>query len=95
MNRGVILIEPIKDSNLPDLLETLVTCFHKSSNFYGLKAINFWFNGVFISINKKNANAEKLLQFFHEESAKLDEENQKNVKDSRKLIRKIYNDVEK
>lgn len=70
LNNGVMVIEPFCGCDIYSLAKEIAGCFEKDSNFYGLKAIEFDFNGAYVSVNAKNANPQKIIQIW---KAKMEE----------------------
>ena len=48
-------------TTLPNALKTVVGLFHKESNLYGFKKINFVFDGVIFEVTEQTAVYEQLV----------------------------------
>lgn len=68
-NEGVMVIQPMY-CTIQSLAKHVAGCFEEGSNFNGLKAIEFDFNGVHISVTAKNADPQKIVKFYHKEEKK-------------------------
>lgn len=66
LNNGVMVIEPICGCTINSFAKNVAGCFEEGSNFNGLKAIEFEFNGAYVSVNAKNAEPGKIVQLWHE-----------------------------
>lgn len=66
LNEGVMVIAPVCGSTLDSFAKNVAGCFEEGSNFNGLKAIEFEFNGVYVSVTTKNADPNKIIQFWNE-----------------------------
>lgn len=73
LNEGVMVIEPLYCHTIDSLAKNVAGCFEKSSNFYGLKSIEFEFNGVYVSVTAKNANPDEIIQLWYEKMKKTAE----------------------
>ena len=60
-NRGVLEILPSYGTHIDDLAEAIAGCFVEGSNFYGVKQIDFEFDGIEYSITSENANADDII----------------------------------
>lgn len=78
-NKGVMVIEPISCYIIDDLAENIAGCFESSSNFYGLKAIEFTYKGVSVLVKSKNATPQEIVQLYEK---KLEEN---RIKERNKL----------
>ncbi len=65
LNNGVMVIEAICGCNIHSFAKNVAGCFEEDSNFNGLKAIEFEFNGAYVSVTAKNANPEKIVQLWN------------------------------
>lgn len=63
LNDGVMVIDPIIGSSIQTTAAIVAGCFEEESNLNGLKAIEFDFNGVYISVNAKNAQVGSMSSF--------------------------------
>lgn len=66
LNNGVMVIDPICGCTINSFAKNVAGCFEKGSNLNGLKAIEFSFNGAYISVTAKNAIPEKIVQLYKE-----------------------------
>ena len=66
LNDGVMVIDPMIGTNIQKTAAIVAGCFDEESNLNGLKAIEFDFNGVYISVNAKNAQVDTILKMFED-----------------------------
>lgn len=66
INEGIMVIEPICGSTIHSFAKNVAGCFEEGSNFNGLKAIEFEFNGAYVSVTAKNAVPDKIVQLWNE-----------------------------
>lgn len=62
LNDGVMVIDPGLSVTISSFAEGVAGCFEKDSNFYGVKAIEFDFNGAYVTVTAKNAETSKIVQ---------------------------------
>ena len=62
---GIMVIDP-GICNFNSLANAVAGCFEEGSNFNGMKAIEFEFNGAYVSVTAKNANPDKIVQLWNE-----------------------------
>lgn len=65
-NAGVMVIAPICGCTIHSFAKNVAGCFEEGSNFNGLKAIEFEFNGAYVSVTAKNADTDKIVQLWNE-----------------------------
>ena len=78
LNDGVMVIDPMIGTNIQKTAAIVAGCFDEESNLNGLKAIEFDFNGVYISVNAKNAQVDTILKMFEDGWQKNCEEAEAN-----------------
>lgn len=66
LNDGVMVINSMAGRNIQEIAAIVAGCFDEKSNLNGLKAIEFDFNGVYISVNAKNAQVDTILKMFED-----------------------------
>lgn len=66
LNEGVMVIDPICGCTIHSFAKNVAGCFEEGSNFNGLKAIEFEFNGAYVSVTAKNADPDKIVQLWNE-----------------------------
>lgn len=66
LNNGIMVIDPICGCTIHSFAKNVAGCFEEGSNFNGLKAIEFEFNGAYVSVTAKNATPEKIVQLWNE-----------------------------
>lgn len=66
LNDGVMVIDPMCGCTIHSFAKNVAGCFEEGSNFNGLKAIEFEFNGAYVSVTAKNADADKIVQLWNE-----------------------------
>lgn len=63
-NDGIMVILIMPGQSIDDYAKRISACFEKGSNFNGLKAIEFDFNGLYISVTPENATYEKIIKLW-------------------------------
>lgn len=63
---GIMNIEPLFGCTLQSMAKNVSGCFEEGSSFYGLKAINFFLNGIHIYVTPRTATPEKIEQMYSE-----------------------------
>ena len=66
LKEGIMVIDSSFFCTIDSLAKNVAGCFEKGSNFNGLKAIEFEFNGAYVSVTAKNANPDKIVQLWNE-----------------------------
>ena len=66
LKEGIMVIESSVFCTIDSLAKNVAGCFEEGSNFNGLKAIEFEFNGAYVSVTAKNANPDKIVQLWNE-----------------------------
>ena len=61
-----MVIDPMIGSSIQKTAAIVAGCFDEEANLNGLKAIEFDFNGVYISVNAKNTQVDTILQMWEE-----------------------------
>ena len=61
-----MVIESSVFCTIDSLAKNVAGCFEEGSNFNGLKAIEFEFNGAYVSVTAKNADPDKIVQLWNE-----------------------------
>jgi len=69
-NNGILKIEPQFNSNLEKFALMVSNLFNPSSNFYGIKKVKFEFNGIPISVSKKNATPFLIVKQYRDKCKK-------------------------
>ena len=92
-NDGILAISPVGECTIYSLANNIAGCFEEGSNFNGLKAIEFEFKGVCVSINAENADFKKIIQLWNEKIEEIDISYQKEYAVARMLkkwLKKLY-----
>lgn len=84
LNNGVMVISPHCGCDIDSFANNVAGCFEEGSNFNGLKAIEFEFNGAHVSVTKKNATPEKIVQLWNE---KMEENRIKREKEHEEYMK--------
>ena len=66
LKEGIMVIDSSFFCTIDSLAKNVAGCFEKGSNFNGLKAIEFEFNGAYVSVTAKNADPDKIVQLWNE-----------------------------
>lgn len=66
LNAGVICVEPIGATNIEEFVAAILGCFDEKSNMYGLKEIEFNFEGVSITVNARNMDYDLIISEWYE-----------------------------
>ena len=66
LKEGIMVIDSSFFCTIDSLAKNVAGCFEKGSNFNGLKAIEFEFNGAYVSVTEKNANPARIVQLWNE-----------------------------
>jgi len=61
---GIMVVEPLTCYTIHSWAEKIASCFDEGSNFKGIKAIEFEFNGAYVSVTAKNATPDKIIQLY-------------------------------
>ena len=74
---GRMVIVPVGGTFITDFVEAVCGCFLEGSNLYGLRVIEFDFNGARILVNADNAAKEEVLRLWNAEINALAEKAQR------------------
>ena len=83
LNAGIMVIKP-GFCTIDSFAKNVAGCFEEGSNFNGLKAIEFEFNGAYVSVTAKNANPDKIVQLWSE---KMEENRIKHEKEREEYMK--------
>lgn len=61
-NDGIMVIRSLPGVSLDSLAQTVAGCFEDGSSFQNLKAIEFDFNDIPITVTRENATPEKIIE---------------------------------
>ena len=73
---GILKIEPKINSQIGEFASMVAHLFDPTSNFFGVKRVTFEFNGIPISVSKKNATTFLIVKQY-EDKCKKQENNSK------------------
>lgn len=68
---GVLTIEPPSGAYIYSFARRIAGCFNQDSNLYGVKAIEFTFNEVHVSVTAQTATPEKIVQLWENEMPRV------------------------
>ncbi|MEG1705581.1 MAG: hypothetical protein RR290_03280 [Clostridia bacterium] len=74
---GIMILEVMAGTSIQSFAESIAGCFEEGSNFKGLKAIKFTFNGADITVTPENSTTEKILEQW---TQKMEENHIKHMK---------------
>lgn len=69
--KGIMTIEPAHNCRFYEFAHDVIGCFEEDSNFYGVKAIEFDFNGVWYTVTAESVQTEEVVHLSNKNKGNL------------------------